>query len=225
MLLPCWIEHHAVDMCALRFLVLTLTLVIITSSQPTEVNNGQCPTSDMAIHEMTEENRQLRHEVQKISAKLATIAMDIKKILQGAQGAKNSTIVCPSEFLHRNEELKSCYFFSKTKMTWENAKDDCSRRGAYLVEVQSKEEDDFLRVILMTGGEINHWMGGNDLLKEGQWVWQQSGKIVIYTNWKSGEPGNSYGGEDCLMYWTNNAQWNDARCSNVHLYICEKSHT
>ena len=165
-------------MCLVRFLVLTLTLVIITSSQPTEVDNGQCPTSDMAIHEMTEENRQLRHEVQKISAKLATIAMDIKKILQDAHGARNNSIVCPSEFLHRNEELKSCYFFSKTKMNWAPARDDCLRRGAYLVEVESKEEDDFLRGKLMAEGEVNHWMGGNDLLKEGQWVWQQSGKTV-----------------------------------------------
>ena len=224
-MLSCWIEHHEVDMCAIGFLVLTLTLVIMTSSQPTEVNNGQCPTSDMAIHEMTEENRQLRQEVLKMRAELASVAIDIKKILQDAQGAKNSSMVYPSEFLYRNVELKSGYFFSKTKMNWAAARDDCLRRGAYLVEVESKEEDDFLRGILLTEGEINHWMGGNDLSKEGQWVWQQSNKPLTYTNWLAGEPSNLHGGEDCLMYFRALGSWNDARCINVHLYICEISHT
>ena len=224
-------------MCLVRFLVLTLTLVIMTSSQPTEVNNGQCPTSDMAIHEMTEENRLLRHEVQKMGvevaatnrkmrAELASVAMDIKKILQDAQGAKNSSKVCPSEFLHRNVRLKSCYFFSKTKRTWANARDDCIRRGAYLVEVESKEEDDFLRGIIMPEGHANHWMGGNDLLREGQWVWHQSGKPLTYTNWSAQQPSNIPSGQDCLMYSTNDAQWNDVPCTHQHLYICEKiSHT
>ena len=204
-------------MCALRFLVLTFTLVIITSSQPTEFNNGQCPQSDIAIHEMTEENRQLRHEIQKMRAELATIAMSMEKILTDVSQ-------CPSEFLYRNLKLKSCYFFSKTKRSWTNARDDCIRRGAYLVEVQSKEEDDFLRGIVMAEGKAYYYMGGNDRVKEGQWMWQKSGKPFTYTNWAPEQPDNDDGIEHCLMYWRA-IKWNDAPCDHQQLYICEKSHT
>ena len=218
-------------MCALRFLVLTLTLVIITSSQSTEFNNGQCPQSDIAVHEMTEENKELKHEVQRMRAeltatnqKIATVATDIKEILTEVQATKKSCFLCPSEFLYRNVQLRSCYFFSKTKKTWANASDECIRRGAYLVEVDSKEEDDFLRGIIMTGSEIFHWMGSNDLLKEGQWMWHQSGKPFTYTNWLPGQPDNSDGKEHCLMYWTD-SKWNDASCNYPFLYICEIHHT
>ena len=207
-------------MCALRFLVLTIALVIITSSQPTEFSDGQCPQSGIAIHEMLEDNKDLRRDVEEIKM----IVSEIRKILRDNHHEKNCSTICPSEFLHRSVELKSCYFISKTKRNWANARDDCIRRGSYLVEVQSKEEDDFLKGILMTEGEVTHWMGGNDLLKEGQWVWQQSGKPFIYTNWNPGQPTNLNGEEHCLQYM-NEIKWNDAPCHNQYVYICEISHT
>ena len=76
----------------------------------------------------------------------------------------------------------------------------------------------------MTGSEIFHWMGSNDLLKEGQWMWHQSGKPFTYTNWGPGQPDNYDGIEHCLMYWTD-SKWNDASCNNQFLYICEIHHT
>ena len=205
-------------MCAVRFLVLTLALVIITSSQSTEFNTGHCPQSDIAIHELLEDNNDLRREVQEIRL----VVSKIWNFLRDNLGEKNCSMQCPSEFIHRNVELKSCYFFSKTKMTWPDARDDCIRRGSYLVAVQSKQEDDFLRGILVTKEDADHWMGGSDLLKEGQWVWHQSGEQFTYTNWFPGQPDNSRG-EACLMYW-NDIKWNDADCSMQYIYICEKGH-
>ena len=142
--------------------------------------------------------QKMRAEVAANNQKIATVAKDMKKILTDVQDTKNSCSLCPSEFLHRNVQLKSRYFFSKTERTWSDARDDCIRRGAYLVEVQSKEEDNFLGGIIMTEGVIFHWMGANDLLNVGQWIWQQSNTPVKYTNWEAGEPSNDDGGEHCL---------------------------
>ena len=90
--------------------------------------------------------------------------------------------------------------------------------------VQSKQEDDFLRGILVTEEDAHHWMGGSALLKEGQWMWHQNGDQFTYTNWVPGQPDNIEGREDCLMYWKE-IKWNDDPCNRQHSYICEISHT
>lgn len=67
------------------------------------------------------------------------------------------------------------------------------------------------------------WIGGNDLISEGKWMWMTSHTPLHYTNWAHGEPSNEFGGEHCmsLLFYTN-YHWNDERCKTVHPFICEK---
>lgn len=49
-------------------------------------------------------------------------------------------------------------------------------------------------------------------------------KATNFTNWLPGEPGNTFGNEDCVeMYgrWAP-GKWNDNHCSALRNYICEK---
>ena len=43
-----------------------------------------------------------------------------------------------------------------------------------------------------------------------------------FSDWAPGEPGDSYGQEDCAFMWKlRDYKWNDDRCSNSRNYICK----
>ena len=123
---------------------------------------------------------------------------------------------CPPGFT-LNPRLKSCYHLSNGKGTWDEAFKMCKVLGAYLVEVQSKEEDDFLRAVITDG--TPYWMGANDKVTEGAWEWKTSKKSVAYTHWALNEP-NGNRKENCLTYWTDR-MFHSAPCTWIHKYICE----
>ena len=66
------------------------------------------------------------------------------------------------------------------------------------------------------------WLGGNDLEREGNWIWQSSGNDIEYTRFQTGEPnGGMY--ENCLTVSQENGVWGDWVCTNtLNLHICEK---
>ena len=67
------------------------------------------------------------------------------------------------------------------------------------------------------------WIGANDLSKEGKWTWISDHSALAYSYWRTGEPNNSRGVEDCgQLYKQESGTWNDAECSQRHGYICEK---
>ena len=42
-----------------------------------------------------------------------------------------------------------------------------------------------------------------------------------YTNWRSGEPNNFGGNEDCVVLRNNDGKWNDVRCwTSIH-FACQ----
>ncbi|XP_023827699.1 CD209 antigen-like protein E isoform X1 [Salvelinus sp. IW2-2015] len=114
----------------------------------------------------------------------------------------------------------SFYLFSTVGKTWEQSKHDCVRRGADLVIIDSREEQNFI-----IGFNGMFWIGLSDRETEGSWKWVDGTPLTIQY-WKSGEP-NSYGGEeDCaersLIYSNTEQSWNDAQCGQLKLGICEK---
>ena len=55
----------------------------------------------------------------------------------------------------------------------------------------------------------------------GGWAWLD-GTPFDYDNWADGEPSGPEDIEQCIEMWTN-AQWNDAKCSNLRPFICQKA--
>ena len=73
--------------------------------------------------------------------------------------------------------------------TWTAARDDCEKRGGYLVTVTSKEEQKFIEDLLSKQGkQKNYWLGAYREGKNWQWV---TGENFTYYNWMSGEPRNT----------------------------------
>ncbi|XP_068186323.1 uncharacterized protein [Antennarius striatus] len=118
----------------------------------------------------------------------------------------------------------SCYFLSDGASSWERGRDDCRRRGADLVIIDSDEEQELLTI--MTNGDA--WIGLNDRSIEGTWEWID-GTLLTLSYWARGQPDNGggksqFGEEDCVHIERNartKRNWNDRRCDHAMKWVCE----
>ncbi|CAC5388436.1 unnamed protein product [Mytilus coruscus] len=88
------------------------------------------------------------------------------------------SLSCQNGWL-RNEN--KCYFFSNDKKTWADAKIACEDDGGMLVEVDSKYENDYLK---MKASKTSYWLGGTDIQNENVWIWSKSQNEFTFADWK-----------------------------------------
>jgi len=121
-------------------------------------------------------------------------------------------------FVHDNFSFD----FSEDKMTCAQAKTKCQTKGGYLAIVDSKATNDFLKNVGINHGY--YFIGGHDKGFEELWVWDHVNLLIVYTNWKPGEPNKiSSAHEDCLgLLMDQQAVWNDFPCTSKLNYICQK---
>lgn len=109
------------------------------------------------------------------------------------------------------------YFPVRQALSQADARSWCQARNGQLASVGSSAENTAITG-MFSGGETV-WIGGNDVVTEGTWVWED-GSPWSYINWASGEP-NNVGNEDCLALRTFDAFWNDSACSLPLYSVCE----
>ncbi|KAM6941703.1 uncharacterized protein PEZ65_003706 [Lycodopsis pacificus] len=113
----------------------------------------------------------------------------------------------------------SFYYISSSEKSWQESRDDCLQRGADLMIINSKEEQEFARQFKRLT-----WIGFTDRETEGIWKWVD-GTALETSYWHNGEP-NSYQSkeEDCgeIKYYEEENSWNDEPCNNKNFWICEK---
>uniref|UniRef100_A0A673VRF1 C-type lectin domain-containing protein n=1 Tax=Salmo trutta TaxID=8032 RepID=A0A673VRF1_SALTR len=117
------------------------------------------------------------------------------------------------------------YFISTETKTWEESRDDCVKRGADLVIINSNMEQEFL-----FGLNKRAWIGLTDSVTEETWKWVD-GTSLTTSYWYTLQPDN-YGAnpanreEDCVELntesWYPVKAWNDLSCLNNRYWICEK---
>ena len=66
------------------------------------------------------------------------------------------------------------------------------------------------------------YIDGTNAASEGEFVSSTTNETLSYTNWRSGEPNNYGGNENCVLYRKNHGTWNDIACSTKLQAICEK---
>ena len=76
---------------------------------------------------------------------------------------------------------------------------------------------------------MDYWIGLSDADHEGVWKWVDGTRLTGYENWRSGQPNNFGGGQDCAgirmgihfdkVY---DAEWHDHPCEKKKRFICEK---
>ncbi|XP_048771395.2 perlucin-like protein [Ostrea edulis] len=127
----------------------------------------------------------------------------------------------------------SCYLFvTHMKESWAESVSMCTELGGYLVEIQSQQENNFLidyatnHLHIHAGGPAGNgsfWIGGTDMLVEGNWFWLSTNQKFTFTDWyaTSHEPNGGIN-ENCAHLGSHlHFHWNDAECHTLYNFICE----
>merc|ERR1712115_274729 len=126
--------------------------------------------------------------------------------------------------------LDSCIWVSpkETKLKYDDAYMFCKRKipGGKLFEPLSKVHNDYTRDLVDAIDGENYldflWIGINDHMEEGRYVYTKSDEPILFENWFENQPTNSTS-QNCIGQNTaNTAKWNDITCTNEFRFICEK---
>ncbi|XP_049328197.1 hepatic lectin-like isoform X2 [Astyanax mexicanus] len=118
----------------------------------------------------------------------------------------------------------SIYYISTEERSWYYSKTDCGVRGADLLIINSREEQEFINKEL---GSTEAWIGLTDAVTEGVWKWVD-GSTLTTEFWAQNEPNNHEGNEDCAITnfsrakFNNASTWADYPCGHHVSWICEK---
>ncbi|KAL7855927.1 hypothetical protein AOLI_G00195310 [Acnodon oligacanthus] len=107
----------------------------------------------------------------------------------------------------------SFYYISTEKKSWSESRQDCRERGADLLIINSREEQDFIE--MLRRGQTA-WIGQTYRHTVENWE-RVDGSAVDTGLWESGKP---HGYRYCVRttYWSIHA-WS---CEGQHVWICEK---
>ena len=137
---------------------------------------------------------------------------------------------CPTGWVKVNN---SCIWVSSYGENYRNYRNntdatlDCKRRtpGGRLFEPKNQDMNrqvrDLVTVLDLTYRDKNIWIGINDEIQEGRFVYDSSEEQISYSNWHDGQPD----GGNCVAYdWREEHRffWWDTECSRDYRYICEK---
>uniref|UniRef100_A0A8B9H404 C-type lectin domain-containing protein n=1 Tax=Astyanax mexicanus TaxID=7994 RepID=A0A8B9H404_ASTMX len=118
----------------------------------------------------------------------------------------------------------SIYYVSTGKMSWSESRTDCRERGADLLIINSREEQEFFKKEF---GSTEAWIGLTDEGTEGVWKWVDDSPLTIQFWWTE-EPNDYEGNEDCAITnfqkaKSNLSVWADYPCQHPVVRICERA--
>ncbi|KAL6466961.1 hypothetical protein MHYP_G00247650 [Metynnis hypsauchen] len=121
------------------------------------------------------------------------------------------------------------YYISTNQKTWSESRQFCRERGADLVIINSREEQEFISKVF---GSTEAWIGLTDSQSEGHWKWVDNSALTTSEKfWFKGEPNDYEGKEDCAVSGYKGAgservsTWADYPCSHheIKFYIHHSS--
>lgn len=170
---------------------------------------------------LDKQQQQLKADYSGILSLVQKLAKDLNSLNCKITLLKNNgsqTSCCPANWV---EFRGSCYWFSSMKKSWNQADKYCRAMNAYLVVINSREEQDFVQRLI---GPSYTWMGLSD--PDGVWKWADGTDYETnFKNWMPGQPDDWHGhglggGEDCAHFHPKGG-WNDNVCQTAYTWVCE----
>lgn len=117
------------------------------------------------------------------------------------------------------------YFLYKFQFSWYDGLARCASMNMSLVSIDSKRKSDDITALLKKtfGRKMRLWIGGAvNGVNPRQFVWIETGKKFVFTNWAPGQPDFAGSNEYCAQTgWTDNMEWNDHVCGLPFGFMCE----
>ncbi|KAK7113645.1 hypothetical protein V1264_012895 [Littorina saxatilis] len=114
----------------------------------------------------------------------------------------------------------NCYLVIKDRQSWTGAQVVCEMLNANLATITSSSENSAVARMVKSAGAYDAWVGLNDFAKEGSFHGIKSSSRASYTCWKSGQPNNFGGNQNCAALYSN-MFWHDDNCSLSKMFVCE----
>ncbi|XP_061175925.1 perlucin-like protein [Saccostrea echinata] len=124
-----------------------------------------------------------------------------------------------------------CYYIGNTLISWSNSQIQCQNYGAYVLEIESVEENMWIIETFLPRNESDCsewryctvWVGATDRDIEGTFTWIRNKKELTYLPWGNGQPDDKKG-QDCIRL-SPSGKWIDANCgdNNQINYVCERN--
>ncbi|XP_062577900.1 C-type lectin domain family 4 member M-like [Saccostrea cucullata] len=117
----------------------------------------------------------------------------------------------------------SQYLILRKNSNWIEAQIECATFGARLAEIETTEENNFLRGLIRAAVQDTVFLGGTEVFDEGSWIWYSTLRNVSFTDWASTKP--DYGGTDhCLtLHAFFDFAWDDNPCGyRLNNILCER---
>ncbi|CAG2243767.1 CLEC3A [Mytilus edulis] len=110
---------------------------------------------------------------------------------------------------------------------WENAKENCICLGGKLLELETSEENEFIKdtVRTLNTGVMGYWIEAIILHNDGDLEWlSKPNQAMPFSDWKYPQP-HGTADEACMGIWRGfDFRWGDYCCTTPLSYICEFEH-
>ena len=94
----------------------------------------------------------------------------------------------------------------------------CQADGANVYLAVPDDATELQAILTLAGSDV--WVGVSDIAVEGSFV-TVLGAAATFLPWAAGQPDNSGGGSDCVTALSASATYDDKRCSNAAIAVCE----
>ncbi|KAK7505646.1 hypothetical protein BaRGS_00002917 [Batillaria attramentaria] len=117
-----------------------------------------------------------------------------------------------------------CLRLMSTSMTYWDARDRCAADGAHLYHYKSLVKDRQPAVDLMAGSRYLLWVGADDLVTEGTFVWSDGSLLPtdseVWASWDD-QPNNLDDTQHCASLRTRVYELYDNTCSDMQKFVCQ----
>ncbi|XP_046368275.2 C-type lectin domain family 10 member A-like [Haliotis rufescens] len=132
---------------------------------------------------------------------------------------------CPHGFVNSPTR---CYHFSRHNVTWHEARQECQKKAADLVSINTAEEYQFLRNNTPAKAPSLYWTGGFYQPRTNVWQWVD-GTVANYFEWYPGYPKHAPNATDyrLTIYTVKPEKFTlfESVETSYKSFICEKDHS